>query len=222
MKPPIEAMLTMLPFPWLEHLPAEALTGQERALQVERHDGVEPILRELLGGAAEGGARAVDEHVDAAEPGDHIRDDAVDGRRVGDVRGERSGRAARVGDRGTHFGRALCVDVDDGDRCTRLREAGGDRGAEPARSADDDCDAVLEAEEACDKSVWERCRHHAAVIGVDRRDEVVDCRQHVTLERGRVRDRRVLRRDAGRCGAERVDAHRLDHARDDLGRVARP
>src|SRR4051794_20897258 len=150
--------------PLLQHPPAEALTRQERALQVEGDDRVEPVLGELLGGGAEGGAGAVDEHVDAAEPGDHVGDGEVDCRRVGDVGGERGGRAARVPDRGAHLAGALRVDVHDRDRRARLREAAGDRCAEPARAASDDRDAALEAEEACDKSVGERCRRHAAVI----------------------------------------------------------
>ena len=107
----------------------------------------------------------------------------VDGRRVGDVRRERSRRAAGVGDRGAHVGRTLGVDVDDGDRRARLRETRRDRRAEPARPAGDDRDAVLEAEEARD----ERRRGARSASGgrhrVHRRDEVVDGRQHLALER---------------------------------------
>ncbi len=69
-------------------------------------------------------------------------------------------------DRGADRRRTLDVDVDDADRRARLRETGRHRGAEPARPAGDDRDAVLEAEEARDEPVGQRARHHAATIVV--------------------------------------------------------
>ena len=141
----------------LQHVPAEALAGQERALQVERDDGVESVLGKLLGRGAERRAGAVDEHVDPTEPRDDVGDGAVDGRRVGDVRRERCRRPAGGRDRGACLGGAIGVHVDDGDRRARLRETGGDRSAEPTRPTGDHRDAVLEAEEARDEPGGKRC-----------------------------------------------------------------
>src|SRR5262249_29422626 len=58
----------------------------------------------------------------------------------------------------------IAVDVEDGERRAGLREAGGDRSAEPATAAGNDRDAVLEAEKARDEALRKRGRHQPAVI----------------------------------------------------------
>ena len=167
----------MLPLPSREHVAPDRLAGQIRALDVEREDRVEPLLGEVLGGAAKCRARAVDQDVHRPELRDGALGHRLDRPAVGHVAVHRDRATALCVDRRRGRSGSVVVDVDDHDGRTRLRKALGDRRTDPAASARHAGDTAAEAEEPGDEpgrdleaivgacAGWFWCAHALSSIG---------------------------------------------------------
>ena len=146
-RPAVPEMLTMLPrFCSIMTLRA-ALQQRKMALRVDVEDVVPFLFGDLVNldhGAAE--ADAVDEDVEAAPAGDHVRHHSLHLRQVGGVGGDGDGLAALLLD-GLNDAVELglrSLQVHKGDFRALAGEGAGDAFADAAGTADDDCYLVCQ------------------------------------------------------------------------------
>ena len=158
-----------------------------------------------------------------AELGDDRGDGAVDGRRVGDVRSARSRRAARrrrsSARRRPRASSSTSTTAIAAPACASPAAIAAPSPLAPPVTRRRDRRVRRASERGLEtkpsRDVTRSC-HHAASSRRrrrSRRDDVVDLGQHRALERGRVGDRRVLRRDAHRRRAAASRTPRRPRAR---------
>ncbi len=135
------------------HLPAAHVragwpgVAQEHRLQVHRDGLVELRLGQVIDPADQGDTGVVDEYVDLAEARLHLRDHPGDGGAVRDVGGNRQCTPSLATNRFAHLlGLDRTAAVVDGDVGTGIRQRQRDGGADAARPAGDERDAVLQRE----------------------------------------------------------------------------
>jgi len=129
-----------------EHVARGMTRAHEHAGQVDVHDLVPVVERDVDGGAADRDAGVVDQDVDLAVRRDHGVEHVLHRALVGDVHRARLGAAVRQGDRlgGVACRRSVVVGQHD-DRAD-ARERGADGLAEPVAAAGDHRDLAVQAE----------------------------------------------------------------------------
>ena len=140
MRAPIEEMLTIAAPAPRSHARHDGLRAEEGGLEVDRQRAVEILFRDVVEASRLGAAGIVDQNVDRAEALFHASNHGLHGRANRDVGAEGSGFAAAVAD---GFGDGLSLlsafAIVDGDRCSRLGQRQGNRLADAARAAGDQC-----------------------------------------------------------------------------------